>query len=80
VQGAWNREREGRYFSIKFITVIGDHLVAALHAANRRGDHGAAGILETLARFQMRLLSDNAFTFYFLDIAVGVRDQPVTRQ
>jgi len=72
-----NSECKCGYFGIKFITVIGDHLIATLHAADRCGNHGTAGVLETFSRFQVRLFTHHAFTFYFLDIAVGIGDQPV---
>ena len=64
----------------KLLAVVGDHLVAALHRADRRLEHGTAGVAEALARLQVRLLADHAVAAHFLHLAVGVGDDPVAGQ
>ena len=71
MQGAWNSEGKGRDFRVKCIAIICKHLVAAAHAAHRRRYHRATGVLKTFARVEVRLFANHAFTFYFLDVAVG---------
>ena len=79
MQGAGNGEGKSRDFRVKLIAIVSQHLVGATHAADGCGYHGATGVLKTFTRIEMRLFSNNTFTFYFLDIAVGVRDDPVSR-
>ena len=62
------------------LAVIGDHLVAAFHGADRRLQHGATGIAEALAGLEIGLFSHHAFAAYFLHLAVGVGDDPVPRE
>ncbi len=55
-----------------------DHLEAALHRAER-GAEGAEGrVFEMLAWIEYRVLADHAGTTNFLDMSVGVGDDPVT--
>ena len=75
---AWRAGRRDRRVEVR--AVVGDHLVAALHGAHRRFDHGAARVAEALARLQVRLLADHAVAAHFLHLAVGVGDDPVARQ
>ena len=53
---------------------------AAFHAADRRFQHGPTGVTELLARFEMRLLTDDAFALDFLHLVVGIGDDPVAGQ
>ena len=77
---ARHRERERRDRRVEMRAVVGQHLVAALHGADRSFEHRAAGVAEALAGQQVRLLADHAFAAHFLDLAVRVGDHPVTRQ
>src|SRR5687768_1681701 len=61
-------------------TVVRQHLVAALHRADRRFEHGAAGVAEPLTGQQVRLLADHAFAADFLDLAVRVGNHPMPRE
>src|SRR2546429_7205446 len=58
-------------------TVVGEHLVAALHGADRGLQHRAAGVTETLAGLQVRLLAHHAVAAHLLHLAVGIRDDPM---
>ena len=60
---AGNREREARDGRVERVSVLGEHLVAAAHGADRRGNHRAAGVFERLARLQQRLLANDAKAF-----------------
>ena len=60
------------------MAVIGNHLIAAFHTADRCFDHSTAGIAEGIARAQVRLLANKALTMDFLHIAIGIIDNPVT--
>ena len=66
--------------AVKLLSVIGQHLVTALHAADRGLQHGAAGITKTFAGFQVRLFADHTFPTHFLGLAIGIGDDPVTGQ
>ena len=50
VQHARHREPERRDRRVELLAVVRDHLVAALHGADGRLEHGAARIAEALAR------------------------------
>ena len=51
--------------------------VEALHRADWRLKHRAAGISELFTRIQMRLLADDAVAGYFLYLAIRIGDDPV---
>ena len=55
------------------------HLVTAVHGTHGGGDHRCACIFERLARLQLRLLADNAFTLDLFDMPGRVGDNPVSR-
>ena len=62
------------------LPVVGHHLVAALHGADRGFDDGAARVAKSLARLQVGLLAHDAVAAGFLHVAVRIRDDPVARQ
>jgi hypothetical protein len=63
------------------LAVVGQHLVAALHRADRRFEHGRAGVTEALSGKQIGLLAHDAFAAHFLDhVAVGIGDDPMSCQ
>ena len=64
---------------VELLAVVRDHVVLALHRADRRLEDGAAGIPEPLARLQVRLFADDAVADHLLHLAVGVGDEPVAR-
>src|SRR5690606_5162228 len=66
MQRAWHGERERRDRCIEAGTVVTDHVVSALHGADRGGQGGTGGVDELLTRFQPRLLTDDAVAAYFL--------------
>jgi hypothetical protein len=59
------------------LAVVGEHLVAALHDAHRRFQHGAGGVLVVVAGAHPRLLADHALAAHLFHLAVGVGDHPV---
>ena len=54
-----------------------DHLVGAVHRADRRGQRTEARVLEGLARAEHRLLADHPGASHRLHVAVGVGDDPL---
>ena len=50
VEHARNRQREGRDGRFEALADFVDHAIAAVHAAHRCLEHGAAGVFEVLAR------------------------------
>src|SRR5258708_7822785 len=78
VEYARHRQPEGRDRRVELHAVIGDHLIAALHGADGRLDHGAGRVAKSLPGLQVRLLADDAIAAGFLHIAVRIRDDPVT--
>jgi len=48
-----------------------------MHRATRRGECGTAGVFETLSGFEQWLVSDDAESFYFLRLLVGIGDDPM---
>ena len=63
------REREWRDRRIEADAVVGQHLVTALHSADRRFEDSATRVAESLARLQVRLLADDTLAANFLDLA-----------
>ncbi len=62
------------------LTVVGLHLIRALHGADLGGHYRAAAVGVARADVDQRLLADNTGAAYFLDLAVTVGDDPVARQ
>lgn len=60
--------------------IIGFHAIQTLHGAYRRFKHSAARVTKTLTGVQVRLFTDNTIATYFLDLAVGVSNDPVTAE
>ena len=77
VQDARHGKRELGNRRLESRAVGRDHLVAAAHGADRRGDRGAARVLEALARLQQRLRADHAEAAHLLHQALRVGDDPV---
>ena len=74
---AWHDQGEFVDRHFEFGAVVGDHLVAAVHGADRGGDDAATGVFEAFAGLQQGLLADHAEAADFLYLAVGVGDDPV---
>ncbi len=49
MQHSGHAQGEGWHRDIECRAIVGDHLVAAMHFAVRRGEHGAAGVFKKLA-------------------------------
>ena len=62
------------------MAVVAEHLVFALHGADRRFYHGPTGVAKDLARLKVGLLADHTLAADLLDLAVGVGDEPVPVQ
>jgi len=67
----WNLDIELR-------AVVGMHPVAAAHRADLGGQYRATGVLEILARLEQGLLTHYALSAHFLNVVVGIGDDPVT--
>src|SRR5262245_309164 len=79
MQYTWHRKGEGSDRRVEVLTVVGHHLVGALHRSHRRLEDRAARVAETLAGLEVGLLADHAVAAHFLHLAVGVGDDPVSR-
>ena len=60
MQHSGHAQGEGGHRDIECRAIVGDHLVAAMHFAVRRGEHGAAGVFKKLAGLQQGLCPDYA--------------------
>ena len=80
MQGSIGGQGESRDRRIEAGAVLGQHLIVAAHAADGGFQDGAAGVLELLARRQLRLLAENAFAVDFLYALIAVGDDPVPGQ
>lgn len=73
----WNGESEDRDSDAEGVALRIDHIVMALHGAQRRFDHRAAGVLKFAAWLDMGLLADHTFALHFRFAAISIGDQPV---
>ena len=60
MQYSRHAQTKSRYRDIKGCAIVGDHLVAAMHFAVGRGEHGATGVFKKLAGLQQGLSPDHA--------------------
>ena len=77
MQGSGNRQGKARNGGEEIIALIRMHGVIALHGADRRRYHRAAGVAKRLAGLKVRMLADNAIASDFLNFAVGIGNQPM---
>jgi len=70
-------ECEGRDRGVEVVPLFTAHLVAAVHAAHRGLQGGAAGVTELFARAQEWLFAHHALAGHLLYLAVGVGNHPV---
>lgn len=80
VQRPRNRQNKRRNVRIKTGAVFGDHLITAMHRADRGFENGARGVLVAFTRMHHRLFADDAITTYFAHVTIRVGDDPVTAQ
>ena len=62
---------------MEFIAIIRMHRIVALHDADGRRYHRAAGVTKRFAGFKIGMFADDAVAPDFLDIAVGIGNQPM---
>ena len=79
MQDARHRQHELGDRRLKLHAVLGRHLVAALHGADRRRQLAAAGVFEALAGSQQGLVADHAEAAHLLHLAFRIGDEPVAR-
>src|SRR5437016_5847349 len=70
-------ERKGGDPDPEAVTAWGFHLIAADHDPGRRRQRGAAGVFETLAGSQHRLLPDDAGAPHLLHLPTAIGNLPV---
>ncbi|MNV80975.1 hypothetical protein D3C71_1746100 [compost metagenome] len=80
MQGPGHRQAERLDRRGEAVAVAGLHAEAAMHAADRGGQHAAAGVGVALSGLQQRLLADHARTADLLHLGVAVGDDPVPGQ
>src|SRR5437667_156368 len=69
--------REQRNRRVEGMTVFGEHLIGPAHRPDRGFEVRATAVFEALARFEQRLLADDAEALDLEHLVVGVRDDPV---
>jgi ribulose-phosphate 3-epimerase len=79
MQHARDGEDEFGNFAVEARAVFRHHLVGAFHRPDRRAELAAAGVFKGFARFEQRLFADNAEAAHFLNLIVGIGDDPVAR-
>ena len=80
VKNSRHRQPERSDRGVELLSVVGHHLIAALHGADGSLYDRTAGVAKSLARLEVRLLADDAVAAGLFHVAVGVGDDPVTRQ
>ena len=80
MQGSWDGQGKPGNRGGEIVAFIGAHRIATLHGANGGCDHGAAGVPEAFAGLEMRVLAYDALAPDFLDLTVGVGNQPMALQ
>ena len=77
MQNTRDTQHELWNFNLERCAVLILHLVTAAHRADLCGQHCAAGIFETLARFEQGLLTDYTLPAHFLHMVMGIGDNPM---
>ena len=77
MEGVWFAQGEGRNRRIELLSLRRDHLIGAVHRPKRGGERTARGVLKRLSWCENGLLTNNPWTFYFLDLAIGIGNDPV---
>ncbi len=80
VQNAGNGEGEWRDRCFEICAVVGFHMVATLHRADRRLQYRAARIAKRFARIQMRLFAHDTVARHFLNFAICIGNYPVAAE
>jgi hypothetical protein len=78
MQHAWHGKGEGRNWRFELGTVFCRHLITALHHAHGRRQYGTTGILKMLARLQQGLHPYHTQPAYFLNVLIGIGNDPMT--
>ena len=78
MQYAWNAEGEGRNWRLELSPVFRSDLITAMHGADRCRQHCSTGVLELLSGLQQGLRANHAEPAHFLNLLIGVCDDPVT--
>ena len=76
----WHAEGKRRYRRVKPGAIVGQHLITTLHAADRRIEHGTAGVPKRLSWPQVRLLADHSIAAHLFFLAITVGDDPMPSQ
>jgi len=63
---------------LKGCTILGHHLITALHAADRGFQHTETVISVFSTRWNHGLFANHAFTLHLLHLAIGIGNKPVT--
>ena len=77
MQDTGDTQHELRDLYLELLAIFGLHLVTAPHRADLGGQYRAAGVLKTLAGLEQRLLANHTLSAYFLDMVIGIGDDPV---
>src|SRR5450830_733647 len=79
MQGTRHRQHELGNQSFELMAILGHAEVFTVHRTLRRAQHGAARVVELLARLQQRLVADGAQAAHLFHRVVRIRDDPVAR-
>ena len=77
MQYARHAKPEGFDDRLELRAILGHHLVAALHRAFRRFEHGTAGVAIMIARLDQGLCANDAEAAHLLNLLPGIGDGPV---
>lgn len=77
MQDTWHAQHELRDPDFELSSILRLHLVTAPHRADLGGQHRAAGIFEALARLEQWLLAHHTLSAHFLNMVMGIRDDPM---
>jgi len=76
MQDSRDRQSKRRYRCIELRAVVSDHLITALHGADRRFEYRACLISKPLSWLQVWVFSNHTFTRDLLYFTVGIRRDP----
>ncbi len=80
MRSQWSGQENRRNVSGKFLAILADHLVTALHGAKAGRQHCTAGVVEGLSWRDQGLLADDAAAAHFFHLVVVIGNDPVARQ
>lgn len=78
MQGSGDGQGKSGNVCAEIIAIIRMHSIVALHGADRCRYHCTAGVAKRFAGFKIRSFAYDPIASDFLDLAIGIGNQPMT--